>query len=676
MDILRHSRLILWWGLILVLLSNCSQENSLDTDPIQAEAYLDVAQVYFEQGQFRSALIETQNALQLVPGHTRGVMLLAEINMEIGNLTDAIEVLEIHLDNGQQSSEGLLLLADAYLRAGNPTQSISLLESVQLQNSEADIRMLTLRGSAYANLDELQQAEQSFQQALELDSQEVDALIGLSKLAYQNGNIDQSSDYLNQAIATDPSNLDLWIWRGSFAMLNNNFPDAENAYFEALELMSNYDLMTAKRFSVLQSILVPLQLQQKNEEALRYSEIIAASPQGQIQNTYNRALSLYEQRDFDRAEIAVNQILEINATHLQGNLLLGFIKYEIGDYEQATVILEDYAPLANASSLPIRILAASYVRQNQPQNALNALQSVSDFFNEDATFYTALGTTQAVLGNYEAAIEALTTARSLNQEDPEILYLLAGSYYAVGDSPNAISVLNESIEQFPESAAGARTLLSLYLNEGDIDVASERIQELIAANPESPELQILAGQVAMFSGNSNLARQYFETGNELDASNTGARLNLARIAMIDQDYQLAAENFESVLQREPTNIDALRGLLALGQMNNSEAQQIRRIIEVSDQYPNSSIAPMVLAQFYLSSGDFDQALDHAQESMEREDNTDTRNTIAAAFHGMATTQSQSGNYQEALATIDRALEIQENAAVTLALCDLDRYRKF
>jgi len=660
-------KMVFWAALAIGFLAKCSQESSRDTDLLQADAYLDVAEVYLEQGQFRAAAIEAQNALQLAPGYQRGIKLLSETNLEVGNLADTIVILEDQIQNLADNSEETILLADAYLRSGNWAQTINLLSSRQFQDSTISARALILLGNAYAGAGDLQLAEQSFQQTLEIDERNVEALIGLSKIAYQDEDVNRSSEYLNQAIAIDPTHLDLWIWRGSFAMLNSDYPNAEEAYFEALQLMSNYDIITAKRFAVLQSILIPLQMQQKNDEALRYSEIIASSPQGQIQNAYTRALSLYEQQNFERAELAINQVLDIRADHLEGNLLLGMIKYGLQDYDQASTILADYAPLVTSSSLPIRILAASYLSLGQAENALSALQGADDYFVDEPAFYAALGTTFRILENHQEAITAFETARSLGSEEPEILYSLAGTYYTIGDEQSAIAVLNDAIAQNPDSTVGANALLSLYLDQGDIESANSQVQNLLRANPDSSELQILAGQVAMYSGDSNLARQYFDAGLELDESNNSARLNLARLALVDQDYQLAADNFNAVLDRDPTNVDALRGSLVLGRLSNTEAQRLQRISNIVDQYPDSSSAPMILAQYYLQIDSLEQALQYAQISLDREQNSEARSTMVAALNAQADAQNQAGNYQLALETLDQALEIPENNVQSLSL---------
>lgn len=54
-------------------------------------------------------------------------------------------------------------------------------------------------------------------------------------------------------------------------------------------------------------------------------------------------------------------------------------------------------------------------------------------------------------GDYETAIDLLTQAREINEEDYPVLSSLANAYRLSGDTENAIQVFEDIIEKFPDS---------------------------------------------------------------------------------------------------------------------------------------------------------------------------------------------------------------------------------
>ena len=80
--------------LLLIGLVACNQGNEDDSNMLQANAYLDVAKIYRNQGQFRAGIIEAQNALQTFPEHKEAQRFVSQLYMELGDHQTALEMLE------------------------------------------------------------------------------------------------------------------------------------------------------------------------------------------------------------------------------------------------------------------------------------------------------------------------------------------------------------------------------------------------------------------------------------------------------------------------------------------------------------------------------------------------------------------------------------------------------
>src|SRR5690606_35878587 len=129
---------------------------------------------------------------------------------------------------------------------------------------------------------------------------------------------------------------------------------AERAYTSALDIMADYDIVTAKRYMTLQAIILPLQMQQKNQEALRYSQILAETPQGEMNVAYQNVVSMFQSGERSEAEAELRELLASAPNHPGSNILLGLSRYEEGDYEQAEQLLSRFVDIDTASSQLVR----------------------------------------------------------------------------------------------------------------------------------------------------------------------------------------------------------------------------------------------------------------------------------------------------------------------------------
>jgi len=311
------------------ILSSCGQQDDISNNLVQVQSHLNLAQVYKDQGQFRASIIETQNASQLLPDNLETRIFIAKLYLELGDVNSTIEALNNSLALMPENTELKLLLAEAYLLSNQVDLGLALIEPLQV-SQDLEVQKNWLLGSLQAASGDAQSATSTLLSVLSMDNLHVPSLIVLSKLSYLNGDIELTNQYIQQAIqASNNEDEDLWIWRGQLAMLQEDYPTAEQAYFEALDIMSLQDIMTAKRFTTLQSILVPLQMQQKNDEALRYSQIIANSPQGEFNAEYQNAFTLLQEGSVADAEAQLNELLTTAPSHPGSNILLGITKCPI-----------------------------------------------------------------------------------------------------------------------------------------------------------------------------------------------------------------------------------------------------------------------------------------------------------------------------------------------------------
>ena len=125
------ARIVTLSTILMLGLASCRQAEDEGTGRLEADAYLNVAEIYKSQGQFRAGIIEAQNALQAFPEYDKTRRFIAGLYIEMGDGVSAQELLEQLLSANPEDSEATLLLAESQLGAGNPDLAIETLEGLQ-----------------------------------------------------------------------------------------------------------------------------------------------------------------------------------------------------------------------------------------------------------------------------------------------------------------------------------------------------------------------------------------------------------------------------------------------------------------------------------------------------------------------------------------------------------------
>lgn len=666
------ARVVTLSTILMLGLAACRQAEDENTGQLEADAYLNVAELYKNQGQFRAGIIEAQNALQAFPEYDKTRRFIAQLYIEMGDSVSAQELLEQLLSANPEDSEATLLLAESQMNAGNPTLALETLVDLQLESDADRVQSHWVAGNAYARINNQVAAQEALNSALEINPEHTPSLVTLSILEFQTGNEFGSQQFLDRAIAADSTNLDMLIWQGQFATLREEYAESETAFFAALQIMGEYDTMTAKRMSVMRSIILPLQMQQKNDEALRYSQIIAETPQGQLQDSFTNAMSMFQEGDYVQAEQAISSLLSQAPDHAGSNILLGLTQYAQGNFQGAESSLAGLVDAETSSPEVIKILAATHLRLGQPERALSTLQEAAVLYPDDGSLLAMLAITEQDMGNIELSIELFQQAMDLEIESADLHFALAGSYFMIEDSESSIEQLQRALEIDPEYDSAKSTLIDLLMNAERADEASALIDDWLQRDSGSVLNNNVAGRMEFNRSNLAEASSYFDTSLQLDTNNAEARLFLSRIAIQEEDYSAAEEQFSQVLANFPANPEALSGLLALGDLTDTSTQKIAAISRIIEEQPAEFIPALVVAQYHLSRSEFGEALPYAETAYGRNVNDYTENTLVELTVQLAVQARVSEDLDRAKELTADALALQpENVQVLILAAGLE-----
>ncbi|WP_414544780.1 tetratricopeptide repeat protein [Nostoc sp. CCY0012] len=99
-------------------------------------------------------------------------------------------------------------------------------------------------------------------------------------------------------------------------------------------------------------------------------------------NRFQKGVNLYQQKDYQGAEAAFRQVININSTNDVVRLLLGDVLKEQGKIEAATALFQEVIQRSPKNPDAYLRLANILMQQNQPEAAKANLQQAKDLLQK------------------------------------------------------------------------------------------------------------------------------------------------------------------------------------------------------------------------------------------------------------------------------------------------------
>ena len=202
-------------------------------------------------------------------------------------------------------------------------------------------------------------------------------------------------------------------------------------------------------------------------------------------------------------------------------------------------------------------------------------------------------------------------------ENTGIRSTLAKAYMDVGDTGQAISELESMLEQSSENRQTEAQLLLAYLRAGEFDKALALANKLAEQLPGNPLPHNLAGIAYEGKKDYASARKSYDAALGLQATNSMALLNLARLDLIEGNVESARERYHFILKQQPENASALVALAKLSaREREGTAEETLELLERARKANEQSLEPrLILSNYYLYKGMANKALVYANEAL-------------------------------------------------------------
>ena len=140
-------------------------------------------------------------------------------------------------------------------------------------------------------------------------------------------------------------------------------------------------------------------------------------------------------------------------------------------------------------------LADLYRRLGQEDRANRALRAGLEVNGDDADLHHALGLSLVRQNNPTAALDALRKSFELAPDQPRYAYVFAIALNTYADSVEALSVLTQALERWPDNYDLLVALSTLSRDNGQLDQAQQYASTLLRLYPDDPTAQQLVQEL-------------------------------------------------------------------------------------------------------------------------------------------------------------------------------------
>lgn len=558
-----------------------------------AQRYYEDALRRFDAKEYKAAAIQLKNALQLHSGNLPARILMARALLKQNDAVTAEKEIRLAQQMGADPALTLLPLAEALNKQNKYEAVVNEIPEFGLPYElQADLHFQ--RGNAFLGMGDLVKATDSFQAALRSRSNAVLPVVGLAMVALRQEKFDEAEGLMDQAVAIDPNNAEVWNTNGIIAYGQGDVTKAVEHYKKALE---QSEFHYAARLSLATAYLDLHRYAEAADELRWLRDQTADDPQVR----YLLSVALRNSGDPDGAKEALSQAATIiNTIGFEAlkrdppRLLLGgLINYENRELESAYNFLNGYLRFKGDNPIALKLLGSTLLAMNKPEEAVRNLKYAVELVPDSVELLNLLGDAYLRLGNYMQALGAFQEAERLQPGQPDLLHKLGVSLLAVNKREAAVKELEVALKNNPNGSLTAMVLSAIHLSLGNLPRAQEISEALVQREPSNSNALNLLATVYRSKGELARAREWYQKALAVDPLFRPTRINLVQLDQQEGKTAEARQGLDLLLKDEPENLTVMLELAKLEQRQGDIDGAIR-VLQKAHGIDRYALAPALL----------------------------------------------------------------------------------
>ncbi len=568
----------------------------LQKDPNHVAGHVLLADVLFAQDKRQEALAELNRAIELDPKRVESVIALAKYYIRTNDIAKAEEIFRRAISVNEQSALGHMEYAKFLVQAGKRDQAeAEFRRAVEVEPQNRDARFVL--ASFYLVNKQPEKAEEAYKALAELDKDKPEGRYILADFYSSVGRYDEAIALYREILGKSP--------------------DYTRGHYRLTEIM--------------------LQRGDARGASDQVEQVLRANPRD-MQALLLRSRIHLQGSDPDGAKKAIEDLQEVlkqEPNSRSGLYFMAEANFRAGRVDQARVFAGDlvkyYPEYLPAKLMQVQInlatkdtvaavVVANELLEKLGQEGPSADMSPQMLAELRQKTLTARGVAQLQLGKINEARADLTAARDVAPNAPSSYNNLA-LVALFEKKPDEAAALYERALAIDNTNFDALNGLinNVYSRQQRLDQAHARIDQALAASPNSPALHYLKAHIYGFEQNAQGAESELRRALEIDPNYLAAYFDLAALFVNTKQQDRAIAEYRQVIARRPDDAATytLIGMLEDSRQNTDAAvENYRKALELD---PNSAIAANNLAWAYAvhGKGNLDEAVALAQGVVQR-----------------------------------------------------------
>ena len=545
-------------------------------------------QYYFErgtrflsEGKLNEAVIELRNALRFDQRDPRALRALGQAYLGKAWYADAARELRRAVEVDPASTPTRLLLARSYLALEFWPEARAQGELIQ-EREPGNPHASFVIGTAAAGTGDLKTGVPLLREAVGRAPEAAEIHQALGDALTRQGDIQAARRSYDAALALRPDNVDALLGIGALLLLERRLEEAENMLLRARGLQPD-------SASVRLAMYTLRAIQDRDAEALAELEALPEagwSPRFELVlgETYVRT------GRYGRAAEVLGRLVRQFPTLTPARYWFGYASLGENKPERAVEAFQRVASEMPQHPATHYGLASAYIHAGKPREALaelgqvaRALERTPDYHLQRARAlrlldrldeaqraaetarqmapgehdaYAVLGQIFAARKNLAKATEMYGKAIELQPKDPG-LHLTLGQLLTLQNRPaDALRAFDRAVEQNPRHEPSVNAKVAVLVEQGRIDEALALVADLAKRDPTQPQWPTLTGGLHSRRGDAARAEAEYRRALKLSEQHVPARFNLARVLLSQRKEAEAMPHLQHILDKDPGHVAA------------------------------------------------------------------------------------------------------------------------
>ena len=515
-------RLLLACSVLAATFTGCTRDPN-----VKKQKYFESGEKYFAEGKYREAEIQYRNAIVVDSRFAQAHYQLGQTYLKLGDTARAFPELsrtvELAPDNYRARTDMANLLVTVRNPDGTPVPDTLKQARTQLDVLRDKQPNAPETHEAWANYyaaqNNISEATKEMQQAVAADPKRSESYLLLALLQLRADQPDQAEANFKKATEVDPKAMNAQLAMGGFYQSHNRLPEAEQQFKHAIGV----DPKSPAPRAALARLLMQEGKKDETESFLRQTKKdLSDNPEG-----YRMLGDFYATWSIDKAATEYASLYNEHPKDIQvkkNYIQLLILKNQVDEAGK----LDDEILKANAHDVDALVFKAQVqLRKNDAGGAVDSLQSALRNDPDNAAAH----------------------------------YQLGNAFAQQHNESRAESEWREAVRIRPDLTDAQRSLAALELHRGDADAVLQTAQQIIAAQPYSPDGFILKGIAELSRQQYSAAQQDAEQAALRAPSSPAPSVQMGNIQLAQKHYAEAEKFYQQALDKDPSFSDGLSGLM-------------------------------------------------------------------------------------------------------------------